>query len=145
MKPSAISFLCALAFVGCSRAKLVFSEPELKLGNSSNFAGPCPGTRGLEALHGCGPNSDQIRKAFKTAFASESACEGVQLREITEQEHIVPADTPGYLEIDYLSPKLWRYSVRVDVETLTGSVTNEREIAAQVCRIVKGTGGTLKQ
>jgi hypothetical protein len=81
---------------------------------------------------------------FSAAFTSESACEGVTLKFLTEQERTVPVkDIEGYLAIWFSGPQQWRYEFNHNGHFAETTVNDQWEVAREVCRIAKGKGGTL--
>lgn len=134
--------LIALLTVACDKMASRQTEPvTVKMGVAANMVSGCLGHH----EHLCGPESDDIRTQFKTAFASEDLCRGVRLVEVTKQEEQVPFDKlSGSLRIFYESPSHWSYRLNHDGSSLGATVGDEREIAKQVCRIMKSMGGATE-
>ena len=135
----AVALSCLLTCVACDRITRPAFQV-IKMGTPYNMWWSCVG----HASHQCGPEKEEIDQGFSAAFASEPECHGLQLRPLTEQERgTVIRDIDGYLEIMFLSPGQWSYSLNLNGRFLRATANNEREIARQVCRIAKGAGGNL--
>jgi len=131
--------ICMIAWIGCDRIR---DDPArlIKLGGGYNMWNECVG----HASHECGPEHEEISDMFTTAFAAEPACQGVRLQPLTAKEQHIPIkDIPGYLDLFFQSPSRWSYQFNFKGKFLKATVANEREIARDVCRIVKSSGGEI--
>jgi hypothetical protein len=131
--------LCTIGLAACSQ-QLSSPAKVLKLGGTYNMWSQCIG----HAAHKCGPENEEIPDIFRTAFAAEPECQGVRLQSLTAKERSTPIkDIDGYLSLSFLNPGTWFYQVNVKGNMLSARVMSDREIAKDVCRIVKGSGGEL--
>jgi hypothetical protein len=141
MKHAASLILCCVSvFVACNQRKEGVPLKAIKLGGTYNEWNTCVG----HASHLCGPERDEIRQMFTTAFAGEPGCHGIELQALTSQEESVPVkDISGYFMIMFLSPGQWSYQSNFEGKFLSRTVKDERELAQEVCRIAGGHGGSI--
>jgi len=141
MKGVALVVFLLGIIVGCSRVGNPTASPKfITLGTTDNTWSKCVG----HAAHLCGPEKAEIRQSFTAVFATETACNGIQLKELTADENRTPVgQIPGYVTILYESPGQWFYQVTVNGKLVGATVKSEAEAALRVCQALKGTGGTI--
>jgi hypothetical protein len=94
-------------------------------------------------------NDEEGKMLFRTAFATESACQGIDLTEQLPKPYTLPTDVkklPHSLVLlyDRRSPGHWAYSLNYNGDF--GAVaSSEHEVAKQVCQIIRKTGGSYHQ
>lgn len=102
----------------------------------------------LDEMDSAAAEDADARKLFNTAVAAESACKSVQVFELPQKTNAAARreTVPHSLELIHGSdpPERWSYSLHYNGD-FGAVVSNEHELAKQVCTIVKGEGGTIAQ
>jgi hypothetical protein len=131
-------------------------ERTVLLGGVYNLNNKCVGhADGL-----CGPEDQAIRSTFESTFATESDCEGLILRGLSNEENKVPVrNLRNYVSLNYVGkPHVdsysgtgkdengdWTFMVNGANGIIGGQVGSEEEAVRRVCRVVKNRGGEVQK
>ena len=149
----AVLITFANALTGCYR--LSETERTVLLGGVHNTNSKCVGhADGL-----CGPEDQSIRQNFESAFATDSDCEGLKVRELTREEGQVPIrNLRNYVSLEYVGKPHsdpyygtgkgengdWTFLLNGPDGIISGTVGTEEEAVRRACRAVKGRGGEVQ-
>ncbi len=156
MKPALTFFACLLFVVACDQElHNPFSHRPTRVTLVVQMYTPIETVdviktpKDFDELDAAEQKDAEAKKLFHTAFATESACQGIELLELLPKPGKSATEIkklPHSLVIVYDSrpPGHWSYNLNYNAE-FGAMVDSEHEVAKQVCQIIKRTGGVIGQ
>jgi hypothetical protein len=136
--------------------RLPEKERTVLLGGVYNLNSKCVGhADGL-----CGPEERAIRSNFESTFATESDCEGLTVRGLSNEENKVAIQNlRNYVSITYVGKPHaepydgtgkdesgeWTFMFNGANGIINGQVGSEEEVVRRVCRAAKNRGGEVQK
>ncbi len=137
--------------IACERSA---NDPTVLLGGAYNMNGKCVGH--AEGL--CGPDDKMMPVQLAGIFATESDCQGIKVRSLTEQERGTPRNQlPFLLDVYYMGthnnqPYMgngkgedegWSFSFNGPHGHFTADARTDHELVSRVCKAAKGQGAEI--
>jgi len=146
-----ILFLLVLAaLTGCCNG---VPSVTVLLGGTYNINNKCIG----HAAHLCGPENTSLPSELAGVFATESDCQGIRLRGLTNQEQKTPVNQlPLLLEVFYIGTQTesytgdgknesdgWMFNFNGPRGYFSAKSRTESDMVRRVCKAAKGQGAEI--